>query len=118
MLSAPSGRARYITRAIGMRRTALPSSQFLMSNLEKAMNKKTIMAALAFSALKLVSTPAQEPPQGPTDEQVIRKSVDEYCAAFNSGDIDALLTFWANDADYVDADGESHRGKEAIGALF
>jgi uncharacterized protein (TIGR02246 family) len=44
--------------------------------------------------------------------------VDGYCDAFNSGNVDTLLAFWADDADYVDEEGETHRGKEAIGALF
>jgi uncharacterized protein (TIGR02246 family) len=81
------------------------------------MHKKTILAALALS-LTLASTQADEPAKALPDEQVIRESADDYCAAFNDGDVDELLDFWANDADYVDEDGETHRGKDAISALF
>jgi uncharacterized protein (TIGR02246 family) len=82
------------------------------------MHKRTILGALAFASLGLSATKADESANGSRDEQVIRESVDDYCAAFNKGDLDALLAYWAHDADYVDEDGETFRGKDAIGALF
>jgi uncharacterized protein (TIGR02246 family) len=83
-----------------------------------AMNTKSILVLVAFVLLEVVSAHAQDTSPGSPDEQAIRKSVDGYCAAFNSGDVNAILAFWADDADYVDVDGETHRGKEAIAALF
>jgi uncharacterized protein (TIGR02246 family) len=82
------------------------------------MHKKAILSAMAFASLGFAWAQAKEPATDSTDEQVIRKSVDDYCAAFNNGDVEALLAYWANDADYVNEDGETHRGKDAIGALF
>jgi uncharacterized protein (TIGR02246 family) len=86
--------------------------------MEKAMHKKLLLAMVAFASLRVVPALAQESSLGSPDEQTIRKSAGEYCTAFNSGDVEALLAFWANDADYVDSDGETHRGKAAILALF
>jgi uncharacterized protein (TIGR02246 family) len=83
-----------------------------------AMHSKSILALVAFVLLEVVSAHAQDSSPASPDEQSIRKSVDDYCAAFNSNDVDAVLDYWANDADYVDVDGETHRGKEAVGTLF
>jgi uncharacterized protein (TIGR02246 family) len=86
--------------------------------MEKTMHKKPFLVAVAFASVGLASTRAQQTAESSPDDQVIRKSADDYCAAFNRGDLDTVLACWANDADYVDEDGETHRGKEAIGALF
>jgi uncharacterized protein (TIGR02246 family) len=83
-----------------------------------AMHTKSILALFAFVLLEVVSAHAQESTQTSPDEQSIRKSVDDYCAAFNNNELDSILAFWADDADYVDVDGETHRGKESIGTLF
>jgi uncharacterized protein (TIGR02246 family) len=88
------------------------------TKMEKAMHKRFILAMVLFASLEMTSAHAQESSPGSPDEQTIRKSVDGYCDAFNSGNVDTLLTFWASDADYVDEEGEIHRGKAAIGALF
>jgi uncharacterized protein (TIGR02246 family) len=82
------------------------------------MYKMTILVAVALTALWLSWTQAQGPALGSSEEQAIRKSVDDYCATFNKGDIGGLMDYWADDADYVDADGTAHRGKDAIRALF
>jgi uncharacterized protein (TIGR02246 family) len=82
------------------------------------MYKTTIFAAMALAALGVAWTQAQQPAPSSADEQAIRKSLDDYCAAFNKGDVAALVAYWAPDADYVDRDGNSHRGKEAIRTLF
>jgi uncharacterized protein (TIGR02246 family) len=73
---------------------------------------------MAIASLGLAATQAKEPAQSSPDEQMIRKSVDDYCAAYNKGDLDALMSYWAKDAEYVDDDGETHRGRDAIGAIF
>jgi uncharacterized protein (TIGR02246 family) len=82
------------------------------------MRNRLLLVVLMVASLELHSLGAQESSPVSADEQAIRTSVDVYCEAFNSGNVDAVLNYWANDADYVDADGETHRGKEAIGALF
>jgi uncharacterized protein (TIGR02246 family) len=76
------------------------------------------LAAVILIAGGFAPARAQESAARSDDEQSIRKSAESYCEAFNRGDVAALLTFWADDADYVDADGEACRGKEAIGAMF
>ncbi|MGE3808845.1 MAG: SgcJ/EcaC family oxidoreductase, partial [Gemmataceae bacterium] len=37
---------------------------------------------------------------------------------YNGGDIKGVLAYWADDADYIDTSGTSHKGREAIGKLF
>jgi uncharacterized protein (TIGR02246 family) len=86
--------------------------------MEKVMHKKLILAMVVCVSMRVVSALAQEPSVNSADERTIRKSAEEYCSAFNNGDVEALSAYWANDADYVDADGDTHRGKEAILALF
>ena len=81
------------------------------------MYKQAFLGAMAI-ALGFAAAQAKEPAQTSPDEQVIRKSVDDYCAAYNKGDLDAVMSYWAKDAEYVDGDGETHRGSDAIGAIF
>ena len=52
------------------------------------------------------------------DEQAIRKAAAAYIEAMNKGDLDAILAFWAPDADFVDETGKATRGREALSALF
>lgn len=82
------------------------------------MQKQTILGVLALGALGLVATQAKETPQSSPDDQAIRRSIMDYCDAYNDGKIDALLSHWAKDADYVNQDGQVYRGKDAIGALL
>src|SRR5688572_30097406 len=86
--------------------------------MEKAMHKRIISAAVVFALLGPISTGAQESVQGSPDEQFIRQSVEDYCTAFNNGDVDTVMGYWATGSDYVDEEGETHRGKDAIAALF
>jgi uncharacterized protein (TIGR02246 family) len=51
-------------------------------------------------------------------EAEIRKANDAYAAAQTAGDLDAIMAFWAPDADYVDEDGKQTKGSEQITALF
>jgi uncharacterized protein (TIGR02246 family) len=80
--------------------------------------KETTLAVAVLTALALAWTRAQEPAKGSQDEQTIRKSADDYSAAYNKGDLDAVMAYWADDADYVDDAGKTHRGKATIAALF
>src|SRR5690242_5821354 len=82
-----------------------------------AMRKKFFLAAVMFVLLALASAHSEESRDTP-DEQLIRESIEEYCDAFNKGDIDAILAFWADDADYIDGDGQVYRGKDAIAPLL
>jgi uncharacterized protein (TIGR02246 family) len=52
------------------------------------------------------------------DEAAIRAAIKEYGVALAKGDLDAVLSFWADDADFVDDAGNMTRGKEALKAKF
>ena len=60
------------------------------------------------------STDAADPPKN--DEQSILKAMQAYEAAFNKGDVDAIMTFWAADAEFISDDGKATRGRDAIAA--
>lgn len=62
----------------------------------------------------------RSPAQGSkaSDEQAIRKAGAAYLEAMNKGDLNAMMAFWAPDADYIDESGKPTRGKEALTALF
>ena len=53
-----------------------------------------------------------------SDESAVRKSTADYVAAMSKDDPDAIMAFWAPDAEYIDESGKITRGKEAITALF
>jgi uncharacterized protein (TIGR02246 family) len=82
------------------------------------MHKQIILGAIAFALLGLVATHAEEATQKSPDDEAIRKSIGDYCTAYNDGKIDALLSYWSENADYVDGDGQTHHGKDAIGTRF
>jgi uncharacterized protein (TIGR02246 family) len=71
-----------------------------------------------WAGIVTVTMMAGSPAQSPGDEQAIRQSVDAYSKAYNNGDLKAVLAYWATDADYIDSDGATHKGREAIGKLF
>lgn len=76
--------------------------------------RRAIVASLLLSGVFLIRAGAQNP----LDEKAIRHSVAGYEAAFNKGDMDKLMGYWAADADYVDDSGTTHKGRAAIGKLF
>ena len=82
------------------------------------MHKYAMILAVAVVLIAPHAAHAQEPSPASSDVKTITQQLDEYCRAFNEGDIDTLLSFWADEADYVEEDGDVHRGKEAIGKLF
>jgi uncharacterized protein (TIGR02246 family) len=56
------------------------------------------------------------PPAG--DAAAIRKTVTEYCEAFNKGDAQAVAAYWAPDAEYTSESGAETKGRAAIAGLF
>lgn len=82
-----------------------------------------IAAATAFcgyGVFQITTASAQPPKVAPkvaSGEQEIRSAAAAFAAAFNKGDSDALLAFWADDADYVDDSGVAYKGKKAISEL-
>lgn len=81
------------------------------------MRTRIILGTLAV-AVWGVTTYAKDAAQKSSDEEVIRKAADEYCAAFNDGKVDAVIEYWGDDADYVDEDGQAYHGKDAVRELF
>jgi uncharacterized protein (TIGR02246 family) len=51
-------------------------------------------------------------------EAEIRKANADYATAVAAGDLDAILAFWAPDADYIDESGKQTQGRDNIAALF
>lgn len=52
------------------------------------------------------------------DEAGLRKAAESYAAALQAGDLNAVLALWSADADFVNEDGQTIKGREAIGALY
>jgi uncharacterized protein (TIGR02246 family) len=64
------------------------------------------------------SGPASETRPGRKDMEDIRKAGQTYAAAFNKGDIKALMAHWSADPEFIDASGKTTRGRDALTALF
>lgn len=58
------------------------------------------------------------PEQAATEEAAIRKAEDDFSAAYNKGDLDALMALWTEDAEFISEDGRTYRGKEQIRVLM
>jgi uncharacterized protein (TIGR02246 family) len=82
------------------------------------MRKKLIFVGLL--ALILFGTRAHDGLSQPPakEEPAIRKTAAAYIEAMNKGNLEAILAFWAADADFVDETGKKTRGHEALGELF
>jgi uncharacterized protein (TIGR02246 family) len=52
------------------------------------------------------------------DEKAIQKNQAAYVKAFNAGDAKGTAAFWAADGEFVDADGKSFKGRNAIAKEF
>jgi uncharacterized protein (TIGR02246 family) len=92
--------------------------------------RKTVLAslaALAFGGLSLLlfrsppqpiqAAPADEPParaEAPPDLAALRKMGEDYVAAFNKGDVKALVGFWMPDGEFAGADGVTVKGRDAL----
>lgn len=69
-----------------------------------------LLVAMIFVAPAWAEGPAA--PSG--DEQTIRQLYAQYDAAWNKGDVAALTTAWADDADHVEPDGRAIKGRAAL----
>lgn len=58
------------------------------------------------------STPATN------DEAGLRKAAEAYATALQAGDLNGILAFWSQDADFVNEDGQTIKGRDAIGNLY
>jgi ketosteroid isomerase-like protein len=48
----------------------------------------------------------------------ISDALDRFVAVFNDGDLDGVMAFFTDDAEYRPGDGSAHQGKAAIRAAF
>jgi uncharacterized protein (TIGR02246 family) len=81
--------------------------------------------AAAGLAVGLVGGQAQQPgatrtgaPAAADQTAAIRKTLADYCDAFNKGDIQGIANYWAPDAEYTSENGTETKGRPAITALF
>lgn len=58
------------------------------------------------------------PDKAKAEEAAIRKAIDAFTAAYNGGDLDALMAVWAEDAEYIADTGKAIRGKEGVRVLL
>jgi uncharacterized protein (TIGR02246 family) len=61
---------------------------------------------------------SEEPGSRSEDRQAIRQAAAAYSAAFESGDVDKLLSYWASDAEYIDESGKLTQGHDAIASMI
>jgi uncharacterized protein (TIGR02246 family) len=52
------------------------------------------------------------------DETAIRKAVDAYFAAYAKGDVKGVLAVWTPDAEFIDEDGKTYRGRDTLAKMF
>ena len=83
------------------------------------------LAALAAAGLAVGLVGGQGTPQtgtgsAPAADQsaAIRKTIADYCEAFNKGDVQAIANYWAQDAEYTSDSGTETKGRAAISAMF
>jgi uncharacterized protein (TIGR02246 family) len=69
--------------------------------------------AIGLAGLALVSGQAPSA----DEEKTIRAAVDSYTTAFNTGDLDGLLSHYAADADYIDQSGKQYKGKADLAQM-
>lgn len=64
--------------------------------------------------------PGKAPAGAPVSEEeaALHKAAAAYSAAFAKGDAEALLTMWTPDAEFIDDNGKTYRGRDALAPLF
>jgi uncharacterized protein (TIGR02246 family) len=84
------------------------------------MRRQIVLAMLlgGMGVLSAVPARAQNAARPSDDERAIRKNVEEYSESYNKGDIDAVGRHWSDDAEYINDDGKSTKGRESIVSLF
>jgi uncharacterized protein (TIGR02246 family) len=77
----------------------------------------TLGVALVVGFSYVIALAQTRAPQA-NDEQAIRTATDAYAAASNQGDLTRFLSFWTDDAEFIDEDGKTTQGRAALTALF
>jgi uncharacterized protein (TIGR02246 family) len=73
-----------------------------------------LTAALALVGLGLVL--GQSPKS--SEDKAVRTTIDSYTAAFNKGDLNAVMAFFTADADFIDENGKQYEGKAKLTEVF
>ena len=63
------------------------------------------------------SSSSSSSPPSPSSRSIAAR-LDDFTAAFNRSDLDAVIAAFADDAEYLPGDGRTHRGRAAIRAAF
>jgi uncharacterized protein (TIGR02246 family) len=77
-----------------------------------------VASALAGSGLLMNSARSEDAGSRTADRQAIHQAAMAYSAAFESGGVDKLLSYWAPDAEYIDESGKITQGHEAIASMI
>src|SRR5262245_13461893 len=77
----------------------------------------SLLTLLAWGAAGCLSF-AQDSTNNSAERQAILKVATDYVAAFEKGDVDALVSKWAPDAEYIDESGKITQGRDAIAAML
>lgn len=83
-----------------------------------------LVVVIAIAAIHSTSKQAIAAGQGAESKSTnaadaeIRKANSDYAAAMMAGDLNAIMAYWATDADYVDENGKMTKGNDKIAALF
>ena len=73
-----------------------------------------LTAAIALVGLGLVL--GQNPKSN--EDKAVRTTVDSYIEAFNKGDLNGVMAFFTNDADFIDDNGTQYQGKAKLTEIF
>ena len=73
-----------------------------------------------FGGLLLVPSALGQSSDSPPDRDSgeLATTIDQYVAAYSSGEVDQVMSFWSENADFVDIRGRFHEGRDLIAALF
>jgi uncharacterized protein (TIGR02246 family) len=82
------------------------------------MRKNLIFLGLPATVLLVVPAFSGQGPAPANGEQAVRKAVAAYVDALNRGDLDGVTACLAPDADFIDEDGKTTRGHDALLARF
>jgi uncharacterized protein (TIGR02246 family) len=89
----------------------------LRSLLSRRVALASLLSLVACAASERLSL-AQDSTKSSADREAIGKAATEYVAAFEKGEIDALVAMWTPDAEYIDESGKITQGREAIAAVL
>ena len=77
----------------------------------------TLRAGIVLTLLSLAVAARAQPPQDAAGKE-LQATIDKYVAAYNAGSVDQVMSFWAENADFVDIRGRFHEGRDLVSALF